>query len=380
MHQKKQVILFVSNNYTPYSGGVVSSIDTSLKALRALGHSVYLVTLDFGVATNTDDKYVYRIPCPIQFRYKSNHMAIPWKAQQFLERIVQDLAPDIVHVHHPFLLGQSALIASHTYKIPIVFTYHTLYDQYTHYIPVPTTVARPVVRWVVKQFCRKVNGIIVPSNTIKKILQNTGISTVMETIPSGILPIFVHKNRPHKFYTKPIQLITVSRFAREKNIPFLLRTIKLLDPALFRFTLIGYGSETDYLQQYAYQELKLSPDTVNFVIRPSKEELSHWYMRSHVFIFASLTETQGLVLAEAMAHATPVVALRASGVNDIVVSGVNGYTVDSSAAMADAIKHVVSNQELYQSFSENAWLTAQHYFPEHHAKNLLQFYNKIQLN
>src|SRR5579872_5344972 len=131
-------ILFVTNNYTPYSGGIVSSIDATVHALYAKGHDVLLVTLDFFGVAVSEHKYIVRIPTIFRFMYKSNHMAIPWRATYELLSLAQTYSPDIIHVHHPFLLGKSGLDVAHILGIPCVFTYHTLYEQYAHYVPVPS--------------------------------------------------------------------------------------------------------------------------------------------------------------------------------------------------------------------------------------------------
>src|SRR5436189_6357245 len=98
-------IIFVTNNYTPYSGGLVSSIDATVQELRAQGHNVLIITLNFLGDLHKAENDLIRITCPIRFMYKKNHMAIPWRPTHELLSIAKQFSPDIIHVHHPFLLG-----------------------------------------------------------------------------------------------------------------------------------------------------------------------------------------------------------------------------------------------------------------------------------
>ena len=154
------------------------------------------------------------------------------------------------------------------------------------------------------------------------------------------------------------QLLSVSRFVKEKNIPFLLRVMKKLDPQQFQLTLCGYGSETESLQNYAYNELGLSSDAVKFIIKPDRSALLELYTRSDLFIFASKTETQGLVLAEAMACGLPVIALDAPGSRDIIEDGKNGFLVNCEQQMKERIEQFSTNPLLYQRAKEGVLTTA----------------------
>ena len=154
-------IVFVTNNYTPYSGGVVSSIKAFAEGLRELGHEIFIVTLDFKKAPR--EKYVIRLYCPLKFSYKNNPMAVPWYTAQALETLFLDIQPDVVHTHHPFLLGVAAQSVCKKLRIPLVFTHHSQYDRYLHYIPVSSTLTKPLVNQLVMRFCNKCQLVIAPS-------------------------------------------------------------------------------------------------------------------------------------------------------------------------------------------------------------------------
>jgi hypothetical protein len=211
----------VTNNYTPYAGGVVSSIQAMVQELQKLGHHVTLVTLDFGRALPTQDPaHVIRIFCPITFVYKKNPMAIPWRMQQALMVLLQKHAPDIVHVHHPFLLGLAARNAAHKLNIPVIFTHHTLYEAYAHYVPFFRALVRPAARALVRAFCKNVMGVIVPSVSIAEYLAAQSIRHT-HVVPSGLLPVFVQRVfTEHTINSLRINLLVISRFVPEKNLYF----------------------------------------------------------------------------------------------------------------------------------------------------------------
>ena len=371
----KHTVFFVTNNYKPYAGGIVSSIEVAAHALRNQGYRVVIITLDFNASPYEPD--VYRVTCPFKFNYKSNPMALPLRAGSYIEELIEAFKPALIHAHHPFLLGTTALKVARKKKLPIVFTYHTLYDQYLHYLPVPQRLSKPVVEWLVQRFCMAVDGIILPSKTVQHLVGKHYSNAKLTVVPSGILPLYVHKQLPLKPSNQYFELLCVSRFAPEKNIGFLLETFKRLNSPAYKLTLIGFGSETEKLKHYAYTTLQLPYSSVRFIIKPSKQELSAWYTRANSFIFASQTETQGIVLAEAMAHGTPVIALPGPGVSDIVVSGKNGFLVDSQEEMVEKLLLLKDNPVLLQTLQYEAWQTARAYVPEHIGHQLHVFYEKI---
>src|SRR3990170_8888772 len=128
-------IAIITNNFTPYSGGVVSSILSFSNQLRLQGHHVIIITLDFLGNQNIDEPYVVRLSCPIKFMKNGKPISIAWKATSQILQILKEQKIDIIHVQHPFLLGVAGLKAGKKLSIPVIFTYHTLYEHYVHHIP-----------------------------------------------------------------------------------------------------------------------------------------------------------------------------------------------------------------------------------------------------
>jgi 1,2-diacylglycerol 3-alpha-glucosyltransferase len=374
--QKKSLTIFmVTNNYHPYSGGVVTSIDSYAHELRQQGHKVIIVTLDFLGATEPSQD-VIRIESPIRFKYCNNHMAIPWRPTQVLFNLAQKYKPDIIHTFHPFLLGPCALHVGTQLNIPVVFTHMTLYDQYLHYVPIPKIFTQPITNYLVHNFCNKVSTLIVPSYSTQNYIEAQGINRPMSKVSLSVLPQFLKetfelkKKNQHDRFT----LLFVSRFTPEKNIHFLLDAFKLLDQSKYKFVLIGYGVQEKELQEYAYNKLQLSKDAVTFYIKPEKSVIRDWYDKANLFIFASKTDTQGLVLAEAMARGTPVVALKASGVIDIIQQGMNGFMIEDINEMAQKINEIAHDSLLYEKMQYQAWLTGSSYSPQKCTEQLLNVY------
>lgn len=377
-------IVMVSNNYTPYSGGVVSALDALIPALQAAGHEVTLITLSFLHDHSDDPAWVVRVPHIGQWMYKENHIAIPWCADSFVRDVIKKRAPAIIHAHHPFLLGSSALKAARELGIPLVFTYHTLYEQQAHYIPIPEWLGAPCIQKMVQSYCAQVDGIIAPSSTVQKYVQQLLLpnNVVCEVIPSCLLPVFMKQKTfapKEKMVGNPFKLVTVGRFVPEKNMRQLLDLFASLDQKSFRFTLIGYGSEFEETKHYAYDHLGLSSAVVSFMYKPEKSIIAQHYRAADLFLFGSTKDTQGLVLAESMASGTPIVAFDGPGQRDSVQQGVNGFLVNSAEQMREKIVQIAHDPQLHETLQKGAFLTAQVYRPEVIVDRLGSFYQKLIL-
>lgn len=378
---KKLRILFVTNNYTPYAGGVVSSINAATEALIIEGHEVFIVAPDFFRKKDTrpeESASVFRIKCPIKFTYRQKHIALPLFPQKELSLIVEELNPDIIHTHHPFLLGQAALSVAKKKAIPIVFTYHTLYEYYAHYFHCPQKLAQWVATYYATRFCNSVDAVIVPSNAVKEHILKQGATTPTTVIPSALQSIFIHEHRPYKekHHTELFRLLLVSRLVKEKNVSFVLDAFKLL-PDGFKLIVIGKGEELPRLIEYAYEKLRLSKAHVLFFKESRGQELVDFYRSADLFLFPSTTDTQGIVLAEAMACGTPVVSVDGPGQRDIIRNGMNGFLVRNQAEMAEVIVQIKKDKDLHSLLQEYAWRTSRFYMPQVMGERLTQFYSTL---
>lgn len=370
--------MMITNNFTPYNGGVVSSINALVEQLHQSGHEVQLITLDF-TGQHNDPAWVKRLYCPIGIIYKKNPIALPWRPNAQVLKAMQKYKPDVIHVHHPFMLGYVGLNCAKKLGIPVVFTYHSMYEAYTHYFsPIPDWILKKWVRSKMRSFCKAVDAIIAPSSHIQGMVKSVS-NTPVVTIPSGLLPVFI-KPFLAKFHgTEPIKLLVVSRMVKEKNITAVLDVAKRLfdEGVSFELKLIGYGLQYDTLQEYAYRVLKLQQDVVSFVHSPSKAIISQAYHEADLFLFTSQTDTQGLVLAESMAHSTPVIALDGPGQRDIIQQGKNGYIVSDEQEMAACIKQLQINPILLSELDRGAYQTAQNYLPDVLVQRYIKLYEQV---
>lgn len=378
---KKLRIVLVTNNYTPYSGGVVSSIDALTTQLMACGYEVFIITLDFLGNRHDDPPHVIRVPSVVRFRYKSNHMTVPLMPSRYLLGILKKLKPTVVHVQHPFFLGEYALKAARMLSIPCIFTYHTIYEQYAYYIPFYQPIVRSIVRKKVLSFCRRVDHIIAPSCAIRDYLLQQKITTPVTIIPSGLLPLFLPTtsiDKSDRFERHdPFRLLLVSRFVKEKNIPFLFDVVAKLDPKKVHLIVAGYGQEEFFLKQYAYDVCHLSQESVQFMIRPDKKTLARLYKQADLFLFSSTSDTQGLVLAEAMGGDTPVVALDGPGQRDIIKNDYNGFLVTSSEQMITKIEQIINDKDLLERLKAGARATALQYNPVKLTERIISVYQNV---
>jgi 1,2-diacylglycerol 3-alpha-glucosyltransferase len=380
--QKPLRIAVVTNNYLPYSGGVVSSIMAFTAELKRQGHEVLLITLDFGVSQQADDPAVRRVYCPIKFRYKKNYMAIPWRANAQVYALLKVFNPDVIHSQHPFLLGNAARRAARKLRVPITFTYHTVYQDYAHYVPLPAWLVKPLItRWV-NRYASSVNQVITPSRAVEHYLHNAGVQTQKAFICSGLQAQFVPKQQPRKERVagKPFELLVVSRFVPEKNIGFVLDLFADLErrfPSDYALTLIGYGQDFEPLRAYAYEQLRLPVSRVKFIHQPDKAVIAQAYCSADLFVFSSLTDVQPLVLVEAMAGATPIVALAGAG-RAMIQHGYNGFIVPDAQEMIQTIIRIAHDKELHQQLQNNAWQTAQDFTPERATQRLVAAYEQMR--
>lgn len=371
-------IAFVTNNYTPYSGGVVSSIDFFKKGLEAAGHKVYVITLDFANKPLNESADIIRIKGDINFFYNNNPISIPIKLDSEVKKIIEDLNIDIIHSHHPFFIGNAALYASNSLKIPIVFTHHTFYEHYAHNIPIPETISAPIIKQLDIKYCNKVDHIIAPGTATKKYLIENKIITPISIIPTGINDSFYAnpKNKLKDRANKKLKLITVSRFTKEKNIPFLINVFSKLDQSEFEFNIVGFGTEEDNLKNLI-NSLQITKESIKFTIKPKKEDLINLYKESDLFLFASQSDTQGIVLAEAMASGCPIVSIEGPGQSDIVLNGINGFLIDTENDMVEKINQIKNNQDLLNKLSLNAFKKSHDYTEEHITKQISDLYKNI---
>ena len=346
-------ILFISDVYFPRINGVSTSIRTFVEQMQGLGHEVHLIAPDYGVATQ-DESWIKRIPArSIYFDPEDKLM----KYGEVLQRLpgLRRERYDIVHIHTPFVAHYVGLKLARELNVPCVETYHTFFEDYLHhYLPwIPKTIARGVARMISKRQCNAVDAIVAPSQPMLDVLRGYGVKVNAEVVPTG-LQMHSFKSADGKAFRQkyeiPLErpmLLYVGRVAFEKNISFLLEMLKVLvqDVPDVLLVITGEGPAEASLHRLT-QELGLTHN-VKFIGYLNRElELNACYQAADVFVFSSKSETQGLVLLEAMAQGTPVVAIAELGTTSILVDGQGALIApDDVAGFSDKVKHLLMYPE-----------------------------------
>lgn len=388
-NEKLKIAMF-TNNFLPFVGGVPISIDRLSKGLRYLGNSVYVFAPKYPGIT-VDEDYVIR-----------NKLLIPYKTGGFQFPIINIFSSDIdrafnaqnfdiVHVHHPFWMGKKGLKLAKKNNLPVVLTYHTRLEQYAHYIPIFNILFKNVISHrMIKNFSQKCDVIIAPTMSAKEYLRNIGVSRHIEILPTGVdLEKYpeLKSNEVKSIQSlykgkREILLCSVSRLAKEKNLYFLLEGIEYIKEHIditFKCIIIGDGPEKENLIKEI--EHKQLGDIVDLIGSKKQDEIYNYYTASDIFVFASQSETQGMVLLEAMAGRCAVVTVRSSGIEDIVQDGFDGFKTKADVKeWADKVILLMIDSELRHRISENAFDFAKRNSVEAMSENASEIYHRALIN
>jgi glycosyltransferase involved in cell wall biosynthesis len=329
-------------------GGVPTAVETIRRDLEALGHEVVVVAPRMA-GTADGERGVVRVPAVPAPTYPD--FALPMPLGPSLTRRLRALDLDVLHAHHPFLLGVSARRLARAAGRPFVFTYHTLYERYAHYVPLPhEMVARRAIRWSAR-FADTADLVIAPSHFIARRLRTLGVRRPIEVLPTGVdLDRFRPGDRASARRALGLGpddrvLLYVGRLDREKNLEFLLDAVARARAPRTRLLLVGRGTQAAALRRVA-AETGLG-SRVEFRGGSPPTGLPAYYHAADAFVFASTSETQGLAVLEAMACGLPIVAVRASGIEEIVTDGVSGLLVpEDAAALAGAVDQILADDHL----------------------------------
>ncbi len=324
-------ILVMTNTYKPIVGGLERSIETFTQRYRAAGHRVLIVAPDFEDAQK--EPGVVRIPAIQKVRGTdfSVHLPIPGMLSETLKKF----RPDIVHSHQPFLLGETALRVAAQYDVPLVFTFHTLYERYTYYMPGNLKKVQRFIISLSTGYANLCDYVFAPSRSVAQLLRRRKVMVPIEILPTGIDTDVFRKSGTSgcrkKFHIPEKAFVVgfVGRINPEKNIHFLVEAVKrfLKSNRHAHFFMVGKGSLVkETTQFFKAQGFK---NRFHYTGVLSGDDLVDAYRAMDVFVFASKTETQGMVLNEAMATEVPVIALAGPGVSDIVTDGLNGYLLNT---------------------------------------------------
>ncbi len=361
-------------------GGVSTAVETVRAALERLGHEVVVVAPEMAGACDTTARVV-RVPAVPAPTYPDFSLPLPVPPAAARHLAALDL--DVVHAQHPFLLGGTARRLARRLGRPLVFTYHTLYDKYAHYVPLPRPlVARAAVAWSTR-FANTADAVVAPSAALAARLRAQGVHRPIAVVPTGVdLARFHRGDRTAAraaagLPARPLVLY-VGRLDREKNVAFLLQAFDRLARAhaTAELVLVGRGTQDAALRRQA-QGLAAG-NRIRFAGGVAPAEVVGYYQAADLFLFASTTETQGLAVLEAMAVGLPVVAIRATGVEEAVVDGVSGLLVPEDAdVFAAAALEVLRDGHLATKLASGARAAARPFAASVLAARLVALYRRL---
>ena len=382
MEQWAVRIAHFSDCYTPRINGVTTSIQVLKEALEEAGHEVHLFVPGYPLAV--PEPGVHRMASMYMPLQPEDRMGLPWPPSQV--RALYGQRFDVVHIHTPFAMGWMGWSKVRTQGVPMVFTHHTLWEEYAHYLKI---VPLRTGRWIGRQLCdfyfRRSAAIVMPSQEVADSLVGTRVHQPYRVIPTGIRCQDLRDGDPTIAWQEmdlpegtPLFLY-VGRIGKEKSIDFLLQAY-----AQYRnnggqtpFALIGGGPELPHLLKLC-QRLELG-DCVSFLGYRSRERLKNYLAASRGFLFASQTETQGLVLLEAAAAGVPVIAVKATGVNEAVDHDESGWLLEPGHLdeFEAAMHRLDSSPEDRSRLSHRAQLWAESFSAREMARKMLDLYGSL---
>ena len=402
-------IAMMTNNYKPFIGGVPISIERLTNALRQQGHRVVVFAPKYKhleSAQEQEEEDVVRYSTLSQHFYSDT--VLPNPLDPVLEETFAREDFDVIHVHHPVLIGKVAAYLSRKYNIPLVYTYHTQYEQYLDYAGLihwlsrgaekdnllgrlrsrgSRAIKQELAPWYLSGFMRRCHTVIAPTEGMKRTFNLQYGYTYNCQADVAVLPTGLNQESYQADYgaVREIRqrygngemplLVTVSRLGHEKNVPFLLRCMARLKQYLpdFRLMVIGDGPQREEYMDLCDQ-LDIRQQICFLGSLPNREIAAHM-AAADCFVFASKTETQGIVILEAMAAKTPVVALRASGVEDLVEDGVSGYLCpEEEEAFAEQLLRVLQSEPLRDRLRLGAFRAALQYREDAVAEKAVRIY------
>lgn len=372
---------FFTDSYLPQLDGVATSVDVCASALAARGHEVYIIAPRYP-RYKDKAKNVYRLTSIKFVSTPEMRWALQLPEKPLLDIVKLNL--DVIHGHAGGGITFLGLQLARAKGIPFVGTYHTLLNHYTHYFFNGKLVTPKMVEFGSKVVGNLCDYLIAPTDRVRDELIHYGVKKPIQVLPSGI-DLEQYKNVKKGFLRekagisrKKKILLYVGRLGKEKSVDFLIRSFQIVsekNPNAV-LVLVGDGPEKTELKRLV-NKLHLRTKVV-FFGKVNHQDIAKVYADADIFVFASRTETQGMVLLEALASGLPVVTVNDEAFENVIKIGKNGYLVkDDMQLFAEKTHDLLNNEALYKSFSEAALKSAERYSVENTALYLEQLYKKV---
>ena len=382
-----------TDTYPPYINGVSTSISMLKHALEKQGHQVYVVTVNNEITKYSyeENGKVIRIPGIPTGIYDYRLTGIyPLRCVNKIKK----WKLDVIHSHTEFGVGTFARIISKQFNIPLVHTYHTMYEDYIHYITKGyfDNASKKIVEYLTLFYCDKtISELIVPTKkTYDLFKEKYKVRRNVHIIPTGIEIERFYKEKytqaMHEKYRKKIEvtkddfiILFVGRLAQEKNVEFLIDSQKDLVKKYPHCKLLIIGDGPDAPKYHKLAEKLGIKDNVIFTGKVPWDEVPNYYQIANVFATASVTETQGLTVIEAMAASTPPICIDDESFRNVVIDGLNGYIFKNKRQYKKQVEYLIENNNELKVLSKQARRNSEQYSSKYYAERVLDVY-KIAIN
>jgi len=377
-----------TDTYKPEINGVVTSITLLTEGLRALGHDVWIIAPSHPDAPADEDQ-VIRVPSMPLVVLPERRFATP--VEKGLMKQIKDLQLDVIHTNAEFAVNSFGFRAHKRYGIPLVHTYHTVWEDYTHYV-VPSAFNRPAraaVRKLSVQVCDRADRVIAPTADTKNLLQSYGVSVPIDVIPTGVdLARFAPTDAGNSEQAAQLQalrkqwklegfsrtLLSIGRVASEKGV---LELLLELSPYLKEhpetcLLVVGDGPQRRELQRLV-PSLGIEQQVI-FTGEQPWESVPDYYRLADVLVGNSVSETQGLTFIEAIASGTPIIARNNDCFKGIIEDGISGTLLEDETGFVPAIKALFEDEQFFERRVTNGFEAATHISKEVFAEAVEQSY------
>lgn len=373
-------IAIFSNTYKPTISGVVTSIDMFRQGLMQTGHEVHLFVPEYQDYQD-EEPYIFRYPALDLPEGLDLDLSLVLPFKRSMLPTIRGIKPALIHTQHPYMIGGLAAAIAQDLKLPLVFTFHTRYIEHIKsYVPLVSDLAEVMAEEFINRYLNRCSHIIAPTASIRDSIQRTYDLDVPVTVVPTPLDLSQYQHleperiRTNLEVTEADVLLFVGRLAPEKNLDFLLRAfarIVNVRPQT-RLLLVGQGPYKDTLQKMT-RKMDLGRQVI-FTGSLPYTEIPHLAAAADLFVFPSLTDTQGLVLTEAMAAGTPVVAIEAPGPVDVLAEGGGILVPADEEDFAEAVLTLLDDEARRQAMAETALQVVQRYAIPETTKRLLEVY------
>lgn len=353
-------ILLTSDWYTPAVNGVVTSVRNLKCGLEARGHEVRIITLSRTRHSYEKDGVIYVGSVKANVVYPGARLRITF-GKKWMNRM-RRWKPDIVHSNCEFCTFPLAQRISQELQIPLIHTYHTVYENYTHYFSPSKAWGRKMVTAFTRKVAQKTDALIAPTEKVKVLLQGYGISNPLYVLPTGIdqQKFFMEHKELERIRIRKqlgilpeqVVLISVGRMAKEKNCDELIRMMVHFRREDIRLLFVGDGPYRHKMQKLAE---KLDVDRqIIFTGMISPKQISRYYQAGDLFVSASASETQGLTYIEALMSGLPMLCRRDDSLCGVIQENVNGWQYDSETEYIQKVRHFIEHPEQKKVLTRNA--------------------------